>query len=152
MTIRERVKQAIESYDHDDIITWVVANHRSYSFQWVEVYPNGDINEAVETSIHTKHYINYPTKEVAKLYHIASDCDQFCNCDVCTMFNNHEVMTEEEFVKEWSQEDYDFCEDTSRGEAIIDHWRDHGGCEDDIIDEMLEALNAIPYGYFDDED
>ena len=65
------------------------------------------------------------------------------------MYGNYDWMTEEEFIEEWSEEDYAFCSDTPKATAI--RRRLDKSDEDDVISEMLEALDEISFDYFDDE-
>lgn len=137
MTIREQVKKAIQEYDRDVIQSWLVCKHTSCYNQWVVVHPDGRIEEAEE---------GYE-EDNERLYTISTE--DGCSCDTCRMYGNYDWMTEEEFIEEWDEEDYAFCSDTPKATAIRRRLKESD--EDDVISEMLEALDEIPFDYFDDE-
>lgn len=137
MTIREQVKKAIQEYDRDVIQSWLVREHTSCYNQWVVVHPDGTITEAEE---------GYE-EDNEILYCISTE--DGCSCDTCRMYGNYDWMTEEEFIEEWDEEDYAFCSGTPKDTAI--RRRLKASDEDDVISEMLEALDEISFDYFDDE-
>lgn len=150
MTIREQTKQAIENYDYNKINRLIAYTHTSHNSHWIEVHTNGVVSEAEEADNYTRHYIEYPNKPVEELYTFHTFAS-VCDCDICTMFRVYDEYSTEEFIEKWGEDNYSWMQDTSLEDAIVEFESNNGYHASDVIEAMLEALNAIPYGYFNDE-
>lgn len=151
-TIRELLKQSISNIEYSTIQDWWVENHTSCSEQWVEVYPDGSWHVAEEASSNTSHYIEYPNKPVASIYEIANSSSQYCDCWVCKCWDdyNNDEITDEEFEEEYEFTRGDMENDTFES-LVVEYNHNNDVYESEVIDEMLEAIDNIEYGYFDDE-
>ena len=136
--------------DFDELKKMMVKSHTSTTRQWVEVYPDGTINQAEEADNNTTHWISYPEKAVANIYTI-SNANCGCNCDICIMYKHFEGLCKEEFIEAYGEDDWEYCNDNSLEQAIYDYSTDNGVFPSDIRDAMLEAIDDIEFGYFDDE-
>ena len=150
MTIREQAKQAIENYDYNEINRLIAYTHTSHNSHWIEVHTNGVVSEAEEADNNTRHYIEYPNKPVERLYTFHTFAS-VCDCDICTMFRVYDRYSTEEFIEKWGEDNYRWLQDTSLEDAIVEFESNNGYHASDVIEAMLEALDAIPYGYFNDE-
>lgn len=152
-TNREKAIEYINVMDVYDLNFLVVRAHDMRTHQWVECEPDGDIHEAEEVDNNTLHWIDYPNKEVAKIYDICQESAEPCNCDICTMYRDSEDMGKEEFVEHYSEDDWNYCNETSLNDAILDFERENDGrTAEGIREQMIDAIKEIEYGYFDDED
>lgn len=148
-TIREQVKREIENYKYESLVRFLVKQHTSCTHQWLQVYPDGKICETEEADDYTSHYISYPDKEVACLYDIALSNACYCDCDTCKQYSDIDELDKEDFVYTWGEDIYEYCLHEPFEQGLIDECP--AGWHLDMIKEMLETLNDIPYGYFDDE-
>ena len=152
-TNREKAIEYVNAMDIDNLEDMVVRTHGNLTHQWVEVYPNGIVHETEEPDNNTSHWIDYPNKAVANIYDICRESAEPCNCDICTMYRDFEDMDKEDFIECYSEEDWDYCNENSREEAILNFESDNGGLSgEDIREQMVDAIKGIEYGYFDDED
>lgn len=139
--------------DIDELNDMVVRSHDMSTHQWVECMPNGTVHETEEADNNTSHWIDYPNKEVAAIYNICSASGEACNCDICTMYRHFEDMDKEEFIERYSEDDWNYCNETSLDDAILDFERNNGGLTgEDIREQMIAAIEKIEHGYFDDEE
>lgn len=154
MTIREKVKAEIEKLAEQKHEVWCVQRHRSHIHQWVEVYPDGTVCEAEEADDRTKHYLKYPNRPVATLLEIASSISGYCDCDVCCAIKWYgEYLRNEMDAEEFSQlTGYDAAEFDEH--SFYELYEDHelATSELDYVEEMIDALESIEYGYFHDEE
>lgn len=149
----EKVKSMIE-VEKDLLNRWLEASHTSNTHQWVEVYPDGDICEAEEFDMNTRHYIDYPDQEVPIIYEIANTSSGYCDCDACICYEHIQDVkrgniTEEQF-EHWHGFKFSECRNDSLVQLLHNYafnlsWQD-------VEDDMVSAIEDIPYGYFDDED
>lgn len=152
-TIRQQVIEAIENFDRETLRNMAIREHTAQTHQWVEVHPAGDVTEAEEADNNTTHWVTYPDKAVASIYEISKATGEKCNCDACTMYNDYLLAVKyddkESFIETYSEEDWEYCKSHTI-EDVLDDYEVLKGIED-IRDEMLEAVEAIQFGYFDDE-
>ena len=87
-TIRQQAIQTIKDMDYSDLRELVVKSHDTNSHKWMEVYPDGSINEAEEADNNSAHYISYPDKEVATIFNINNESCEACGCDICVMYRH----------------------------------------------------------------
>lgn len=153
-SIRDTVKAKIEEIAGTNHKEWCVQSHRSHTHQWVEVYPDGTVCETEEADDNTGHYLEYPNRPVATLLEIASSSSGYCDCDVCCAIKRYEEYLRNEMdAEEFNQlTGYDAAEFDEY--SLHDLYEDHelATSEWDYVEEMLDALESIEYGYFDDEE
>lgn len=152
-TIRQKAIDYINNMSDDELDRMVVCTHDTNSHKWMEVYPNGNVHETEEADNNTTHWIKYPTKKVACIWDIHQERAEACPCDICTMYRHFKDMDKEEFVGRYSEEDWDYCNETNLDDAILEFERDNDGLYgEDIREQMIYAIEEIEYGYFDDEE
>lgn len=152
-TNREKAIEYVNAMDIDMLDGMVVRRHDGSTHQWVECFPDGTVSETEEADNRTTHWINYSDKEVANIYDICKESAEHCNCDVCTMYEDFEDMDKDEFIERYSEDDWDYCNENSREEAILNFESDNGGLSGvDIREQMVDGIKGIEYGYFYDED
>lgn len=152
-TLREQAKGYVNAMSDDELEGMIVRAHKTNSHKWVECMPDGTVHKTEAADNNTTHWIKYPTKEVASIYNICDESAETCNCDICTMYRHFEDMDKEEFIERYSEEDWDYCNETSLNDAILEFERDNGGLTgEDIREQMITAIEELEYGYFDDED
>lgn len=150
---RQRALDAVYEWDVYDLDDMVVRAHDMSTHQWVECEPDGDVHETEEVDNNTSHWIDYPNKEVACIYTICQERAGVCNCDICTMYRHFEDMDKEEFIERYSEDDWNYCNEHSLDDAILDFEHENDGLNrEDIREQMVDAIKGIEYGYFDDED
>lgn len=148
-TIREKAKENVQNLDYDTLNDWAVSAHTSRTHRWVEVHPDGDVSETEEADNNTTHWVDYPNKEVASIYEISAESCEPCNCDICCLYQDYEDGDKEEFLCGHSEEDWEYCQENTLEQALRDN--DSLKSASDIRDEMLDNIDEIYYGYFDDE-
>lgn len=150
-TIREKAKAYVESLDYKTLNDWAIKDHTSQTHMWVQVYPDGQVSETEEADNNTTHWIDYPDKEVLSVYEISTASCEPCNCDICCMYRHYEDCDgdKEEFLYSHSEDDWDYCQENTLEQALRDC--DYLKSTSDIREEMLDAIDEIYYGYFDDE-
>ena len=136
----------------DELDRLIVMGHDTHSHKWMEVYPNGSVNEAEEADNNTSHYIKYPDKEVASIYEIHRECAEACNCDTCTMYRQLADYSKEEWVDRWGEDAWDYCNTYSLEYALLDDAREAGITGESVREQMVSAIEGIEYGYFNDEE
>ena len=149
LTKREKAIQFINSLPEEYFIRLVVRSHDNVNHEWIEVQPDGSVNEAEEPDNNTTHWIKYPDKEVAAIYNIHDESAEPCNCDVCTMYRHFEYFSKEEFIERYNENDWNYCNDATRAEAILEDADSLSKLS--IQDTMIDGIKSIEYGYFDDE-
>lgn len=147
MKARELAKEQVRNYSTDYLNDIIVRGHTSETHEWVECLPNGSIHETEEADNNSRHYVSYPDKEVENIYNI-SDANCGCNCDVCTMYKHFEGLDEDEFIDAYGKDMLDYCKTYTLEQAILDEC---GEFTEDVRYEMLDAIDNIPYGYFNNE-
>ena len=141
MTIREQVKKTIQEYNREDIQSWLVDKHIGRRNKWIEVRSDGRI---VETE--NEYEDEIPYREI--LYRISTEDE--CRCYTCRRYAGLNWIFEEDvFFEEWDNEDFIFPELAAKVHAIRRQLNKSD--EDEVINEMLQALNYTRFGYFDDE-
>lgn len=150
-TMRQKAIDYVKSMSDSELDRLLVCGHDTNSHKWMEVYPDGTVNEAEEADNRTDHYISYPDKPVATIYNINDQCAEACNCDICTMYRRFRDCDKEEFIEDFGQDDWDYCNEHTQEEAILDFEHDSGNYGEDIRTQMLDAINEIELGYFNDE-
>lgn len=150
-SLRRKAIEFVENMDDNDLRDMVVRGHDMRTHQWVECFPDGSVSETEEADNNTTHWIDYPNKAVATIYSICrAGCG--CNCDICTMYSDFGSMEKDEFVERYSEDDWDYCNDNSLDEAILEYKRNNDGLSgEDIREQMIDAIEEIEHGYFDDE-
>lgn len=151
-TLREQAKAYVNAMSDDELHSMIVRGHDTNSHKWVECMPDGTVHETEEADNNTTHWIDYPHKAVATIYNIANECAEACNCDTCTMYRHVAEYDEEELVERWGQETLDYYKTYSREQALLDDAREAGISSETIREQMLDAINEIEHGYFNDED
>ncbi len=150
-TMRQKAIDYVNNMSDEELDRLLVEEHEYRTHKWMEVYPNGNVHETEEPDNRTSHYINYPDMEVANIYDIHPECAESCGCDICSMYRDFKDMDKEEFVDSYSEEDWNYCNEHEREDAILDYEHDNGSYGEDIREHMLSVINQIDYGYFDDE-
>ena len=151
-TMRQKAIDYVNNMSAEELDGLLVEAHEYRTHKWMEVYPNGNVYETEEPDNLTRHYIKYPTKEVANIYDIRQERGESCGCEICSMYRDFKDMDKEEFVDSYSEEDWNYCNKYEREDAIIYYEHDNDSCGEDIRKHMLSAIDQIYYGYFDDED
>ena len=151
-TSKIKAIEFIENLDNDYIRSLIVKSHKTNSHEWVEVLPDGTVKEAEEADNNSCHYISYPDKEVANIYDIHQQSAEKCGCEVCRMYRDFNELTKEEFVENWNKDIYDYVSSTGFEDAIIEDAHDNDIYEDDVRQQMVDAVEEIAFGYFDDEE
>lgn len=150
---RQRALDAVYEWDVDELNDMIVRSHGANSHKWVECMPDGTVHETEEADNNTSHWLDYPNKEVATIYEICQERAGYCNCDICTMYRWFADEDKEEFIERYSEEDWNYCNETSLSDAILDFERENDGLTGEAIrEQMIDAIEEIEYGYFDDED
>ena len=151
-TNRAIAKDNINSFTGKELTEMMIENHlNSRTHKGVEVYPDGEVHVAEEADNNTMHYIDYPNKPVESIYEITSSTGSVCDCDVCAEHGQFLEMDKDEFIREYGEDSYEFWQTTSLEDALADYTHDAGVYEDDIRQDMLNAIDEIEYGYFEDE-
>lgn len=150
-TLRNKAIEAIKNMEYDYIRDLIVKSHKNNSHEWVECLPDGTIKESEEADNQSCHYISYPDKEVANIYDIHQQSAEKCGCDVCRMYRDFSELSKDEFVEQWNEDIYDYVSSTDYEDAIIEDAHDNGIYEDDIRQQMIDAIEEIEFGYFADE-
>lgn len=152
-TIRQQAIQTIKDMDYSDLEALVVKSHDTNSHKWMEVTPGGKVRQAEEADNNSAHYINYPDKEVASIFNINDESCEACGCDICTMYR-HAEDGKEAFIEDYgyTEDEWDYCNETSHDDAIVEYELINGGLDGESIrEQMIEAIENIEHGYFDDE-
>ena len=150
-TMRQKAIDFVNNMSDEELDRLLVCGHDTNSHKWVEVYPNGDVNETEEADNNTTHWIDYPKKQVACIFNICYESAESCNCPVCRLYNDFETLNHNAFYELYSEKDWDYCNEHSRFDSIIDSEHDEGNYSESIREQMLEAISEIEYGYFNDE-
>lgn len=152
VSLRHKAIAFVEDMSDAELDDMVVRSHNGSTHQWMEVEPDGTVHETEEVDNNTTHWVEYPTKEVAAIYNICSESAEACSCDICVMYRWFSVEDKEEFIDRYSEEDWDYCNENSLDDAILEFERDNNGlCGEDIREQMIDAIKEIEYGYFEDE-
>lgn len=149
-TMRQKAIDYVNSLTDDELDRLLICGHDTNSHKWMEVYPDGTVHEAEEADNNTTHWI-YPKKLVATIYNINNQCAGACNCDDCTMYRRFHDCDKEEFIEDYDGDVWDYCNTTSLEKCILETAHDNGIYGEDIRTQMLDAINEIEHGYFDDE-
>lgn len=150
MKNREKAIQQVKHIGYDYLRILVIKSHDTNSHKWMEVTPGGKVRKAEEADNNSAHYVSYPDKPVASIFNINDESCELCNCDICTMYRRFEDG-KEAFIQDYgyTEEDWDYCNETSQDDAIVDN----GGLDGEgIREQMIDAIEEIEYGYFDDEE
>ena len=153
-TIRQNAIQQVKDMEQSYLEKLVVKSHDTHSHKWMEVTPDGRVRETEEADNNTTHWIDYPNKEVASIYNISNESCEACNCDICTMYR-HAEDGKDAFIEDYghTEEEWAYCNETSQDDAIDNYELDNGGLDGEgIREQMIEAIEEIKYGYFNDED
>lgn len=151
-TMRQKAIDYVNDMSGEQLDHLLVCGHETNSHKWMEVEPDGTVHETEEADNNTTHWIKYTTKKVASIYNICDESAEACPCDICTMYRHFKDMDKEEFIECYSEEDWDYCNETSLDDAILVFERDNGGLTgEDIREQMITAIEELEYGYFDDE-
>lgn len=120
--------------------------HTSHNHIWIEVYPDGKVYQTEEVDMNTSHYLSYPDEEVQSILEIAN-C-QYCDCDACASYkqSHDDDMDDQSFYDHWGYNKEDVDEDFAQ------HLKDYEYYDYDMAENALNAIDEIPYGYFDDEE
>jgi len=151
-TLREQAKAYVNAMSDDELESMIVRAHATNSHKWVECMPDGTVHETEEADNNTTHWIDYPRKAVATIYNIANECAGACNCDTCTMYRQLTECDEEEWVERWGQDALDYCKTYTLEQALLDDAREAGISSETIREQMLDAIDELEHGYFNDED
>lgn len=151
-TLREQAKAYVNAMSDDEIDSMIVRGHDTNSHKWVECMPDGTVHETEEADNNTTHWIDYPRKAVATICNIADECAEACNCDICCMYRRFRDGDKEDFIADYSEEDWNYCNEHTQEQAILEYEHDNGNYGEDIREQMLAAIDEIEYGYFNDED
>lgn len=150
---RQRALDTVYEWDVDDLNGMVVRAHSANSHEWVECMPDGTVHDTEEADNNSSHWIDYPNKAVASIYEICAASGAACDCDICTMYRHFEDMDKDEFIVFYSEEDWNYCNENSLDDAILDFERENDGLTGEAIrEQMIDAIKEIEYGYFEDED
>lgn len=152
-TLRENAIQQVKDMEYDYLRSLVTKSHDTNSHKWMEVTPDGNVHETEEADNNTTHWIDYPNKEVATIFNINNESCEACNCDICVMYR-HAEDGKEAFIEDYghTEEEWDYCNETSLDDAILEFERDNDGLDGESIrEQMIDAIEEIDYGYFDDE-
>ena len=152
-TLRQNAIQQVKDMENSYLMRLVVKSHSTNSHKWVEVTPDGNVHEAEEADNNTTHWIEYPNKEVASIFNINNESCEACGCDICVMYR-HAEDGKEAFIEDYghTEEEWAYCNETSQDEAIIEYELDNGGLDGEgIREQMIEAIEEINFGYFNDE-
>lgn len=152
-TLRENAIQQVKDMEYDYLRSLVIKSHDTNSHKWMEVTPDGNVHETEEADNNTTHWIDYPNKEVATIFNINNESCEACNCDICVMYR-HAEDGKEAFIEDYghTEEEWDYCNETSLDDAILEFERDNDGLDGESIrEQMIDAIEEIDYGYFDDE-
>ncbi len=152
MKTREKAINAINNLDADVLKEYLIGSHSTRSHRWVEVEPDGEVHQTEECDNYSTHWIDYPHKEVAEIYEISRNSAEPCSCAMCREYRDFKSMDKEDFVESYSQDSYEYWRDTDIDTALYDFETDNGRFPEDIREEMIDAVDGIEYGYFDDED
>ena len=136
--IRTKVINAILNLDSRELRNIHVYSHTLHDHAYVGVYPDGDVINCIDG------------EDVECLYEITTG--GYCNCDICSLYSNYDSMDKDEFIESYGEEEYQYCSDVAYEDALMEYNNENGIYDVTIIDEMLEALDSIPYGYFEDEE
>lgn len=151
-SLRRKAIEYVEEMADEDLNDMVVRAHDMSTHQWVECEPDGTVHGTEEVDNNTTHWIDYPNEIVACIYEICSASGGACNCDTCTMYKHFNDMDKDEFVERYSEEDWNYCNEHSLDDAILDFERENDGLTgEDIRKQMIDAIEDIEHGYFEDE-
>lgn len=151
-TNRQKALDYIKDMKIDVLEQYLIDGHKTNSHRWVEIEPDGNVHDTEESNNNNSHWIDYPNKEVASIYEVCRESAEPCNCDMCTEYRHFNEMSKEEFIESYSEDSYEYWESRTLDEALLEYEIDNGRDAEDIRDEMLEAIDEIEYGYFDDEE
>lgn len=154
MTMRENAINSVKNITDETIQNWWERSHTPY-YEWVECHPDGNIHETAEPDGNTRH-TDLDGNPIERVYTIASG--EYCDCDICTQYNRFNNIEDEEdiarFNEDFGQGSYDTWKNDWEGDfqtAITDYNHENGVYEEDVREEMVKAIQSLPYGYFDDE-
>ena len=142
-TIRNQAKENAKKYVENNIDRLNELSHQSHNHIWVEVTPDGQVSMAEEADISTRHLSN--GGEIANVLTIAS-CE-YCDCDACSSYrqSKDDDISDEDFSEHWGY----IREDVS--DSFAQHLKDCEAYNYDMADEVEEAIDDLPQGYFEDE-
>ncbi len=153
-TMRQKAIQQVKDMEYSYLKKLVVESHDTNSHKWMEVTPDGNVHETEEADNNTGHYISYPDKPVVSVFNINDESCEACNCDICVMYR-HAEDGKEVFIEDYghTEEEWDYCNKTSQDDAIVEYESGNGGLNaESIREQMIEAIEGIERGYFEDEE
>ena len=151
MKLREKAIESVRQISDNQLKQVLIDSHLCMNHKWVCVYPDGSISETEEADNNTTHWVSYPEKEVVNIYTISTATCEPCNCDICVEFRHFERLDKQEFIEAYGEDEWNYCNETELENAILEYCRDNGISQYDIVDEMIDNIEGIEYGYFDDE-
>lgn len=152
-TLRQSAIHQVKNLEYSYLRRLVVMSHDTNSHKWIEVRPDGMVYQTEETDNNTTHWINYPNKEVASIFNINDESCEACNCDICRMYR-HAEDGKEAFIDDYghTEDEWNYCIVTNKDDAIVEYEIENGGLEGEgIREQMIDAIEEIEYGYFNDE-
>lgn len=154
MTMREKAIAMAKNISDEIIQSWWERSHTPY-YEWVECDTDGYLHETAEPDGNTNH-TDYKGDMIAHVYEIA--CGQYCDCDICTQYSRFKDIESDEdiarFDEDFGQGSYYTWTNDWEGDfqtAVTDYNHETGLYEEDVREEMVKAIQSLPYGYFDDE-
>ena len=150
-TLKEQAKAYVNAMSDDELESMIVRAHETNSHKWVECMPDGTVHETEEATNNTTHWIDYPRKAVAAIYNIANECAEACNCDICCMYRRFRDDDKEDFIERYSEGEWDYCNEHTLEQAILDDAHEAGISSETVREQMLDAIDEIEHGYFNDE-
>lgn len=136
--------------DDDNVDRYNEWSHTGNTHVWLCAGEDGDVWETEEADMQTNHYYDYPNNPIANILNICSCDSGYCDCDACLSWRDLEDdnISDEEFEQRWG------CErDKKELEYGFASWlRDWDAYYADYAQDVIDAINDIEYGYFDDED
>lgn len=152
-TMRQKAIDYVNDMTANELDRLIICGHDTNSHKWIEVETDGEVHETEEANNNTRHYVSYPDKEVKNIYNINDQSAGACCCDICAMYSHFEDWDKEEFIERYSEDDWNYCNKTDKDDAILQYHRDNDcPTREDIRKQMIDAIEDIEYGYFDDED
>lgn len=128
--IREQVREKIT---YELAKEWAILLHTG-STEILLVYPDGDL---IKGWLDQNSWIVYEGKYVEHLTRVRLN-NVSCNCDCCHEYH----LRSEDPEERWTVEDY---------EEHLSDYVDETNEADELRNRMLDALDEIDYGYFEDE-
>lgn len=134
---------------------WAIRSHISTLCERLYVYPDGSLSESQEPSDNTWQVLrstNTTVEYLIKMYNSSG-----CNCDACAQYDEAEyiILHQDDYndnaiIDAKAELSWDTGNYLSKYEWY-DLWIGDTDEISNITDSMTEALDNIPYGYFDDE-